>query len=122
NDGDLDGPFALGSNRFGIRTAGGHTGKILNSGTITLEGNDSAAIWLGGPLTGAFTHDGTSNVTGNRSVGVHAEAISGNVRLAGTVTAKGESAVGARFTGDVAGAMVVQGSIAATGYRYTSVP
>src|SRR5690606_33871900 len=65
---------------------------------------------------------GTSNVTGNRSVGVHAEAISGNVRLAGTVTAKGESAVGARFTGDVAGAMVVQGSIAATGYRYTSVP
>ncbi len=122
NDGDLDGPFALGGNRFGIRTAGGHTGKIVNSGTITVEGNDSAGIWLGGPLTGAFTHDGTSTVTGNQSVGVHAEAIAGNVRLAGTVAAKGENAVGARFTGDVAGAMVVQGSIGATGYRYTSVP
>ncbi len=45
NDGDLDGPFALGSNRFGIRTAGAHTGKVTQSGTITVEGND-----LGGHL------------------------------------------------------------------------
>ena len=121
-DGDLDGPFALGSNRFGIRTAGGHTGKLVNSGTITVEGNDSAAIWLGGPLTGAFTHDGTSTVTGDRSVAVRAETIDGPVRLAGTVTARGEDAVGARFTGDVAGPMVVQGKISASGYRYTSPP
>jgi hypothetical protein len=122
NDGDLDGPFALGSNRFGIRTGGGHSGKIANSGTITIEGNDSAAIWLGGPLTGAFTHDGTSTVTGDRTVGVRAEAIAGNVRLAGTVTARGQDAVGAHFTGDVTGAMVVQGAISASGYRYTTVP
>jgi len=122
NDGDLDGPFALGSNRFGIRTAGGHTGKIVNSGTITVEGNDSAAIWLGGPQTSAFTHDGTSAVTGDRSVGVRTEAIAGNVRLAGKVTAKGQDAVGAHITGDVTGAMVVQGDIVATGYRYTSPP
>lgn len=122
NDGDLDGPFALGSNRFGIRTAGGHTGKIVNSGTISVEGNDSAGIWLGGPLTGAFTHDGTTTVTGDRSVGVQAEAIAGNVRLAGTVGAKGEGAVGARFTGDITGAMVVQGNISASGYRYTTAP
>ena len=32
NDGDIDGPYALGTNRSGIRTAGGHTGKIVNSG------------------------------------------------------------------------------------------
>jgi len=122
NDGDLDGPFALGSNRFGIRTAGGHTGKIVNSGTITVEGNDSAAIRLDGPLTGDFTHDGSSAVTGDRSAGVHAEAIAGNVRLAGTVAAKGEGTVGARFTGDVTGAMVVQGTVTATGYRSTTAP
>lgn len=122
NDGDLDGPFALGSNRFGIRTGGGHAGKIVNSGTITVEGNDSAAIWLGGPLTGAFTHDGTSTVTGDRVVGVRAEAIAGNVRLSGTVTARGQDAVGARFNGDVTGAMVVQGNISASGYRYTTAP
>lgn len=122
NDGDLDGPFALGSGRFGIRTGGGHTGNIVNSGTITVEGNDSAAIWLGGPLTGTFTHDGTSTVTGDRTVGVRTEAIAGNVRLAGTVTARGQDAVGARFTGDVTGATVVQGNISASGYRYTTAP
>ncbi|MFD2577820.1 hypothetical protein ACFSTD_02605 [Novosphingobium colocasiae] len=40
NDGDLDGPYALGSGRYGIRTLGDHTGKISNSGTISVEGND----------------------------------------------------------------------------------
>ena len=54
NDGDLDGPFAVGANRFGIRTLGAHTGKVTQNGTITVEGNDSAGIWLGGPLTGAL--------------------------------------------------------------------
>lgn len=122
NDGDLDGPFSLGSNRFGIRTEGAHTGKITNSGTITVEGNDSAGIWLGGAQNGAFTHDGTTTVVGDRSVGVHAGDITGNVRLAGTVTATGEDAVGAEFKGNVNGAMVVQGNISSTGYRYTTAP
>src|SRR5690606_5392099 len=35
---------------------------------------------------------------------------------------RGEGAVAARFTGDVTGAMVVQGAIGATGYRHTSAP
>jgi hypothetical protein len=122
NDGDLDGPFALGSNRFGIRTLGDHTGKLTQSGTITVEGNDSAGIWLGGPLTGALTHDGKTTVLGDRTVGLQAQDITGNVRLAGTVTATGKDAVGARFSGDVAGAMVVQGTITATGYRNTTAP
>jgi hypothetical protein len=122
NDGDLDGPFALGSNRFGIRTAGAHTGKVVNTGTITVEGNDSAGIWLGGPLTGAFTHDGKTTVLGDNAIGVQAQDITGNVRLAGTVTATGKDAIGARFSGDVRGAMVVQGAITSTGYRYTTAP
>lgn len=121
-DGDLDGPFALGSNRFGIRTDGDHTGKITNSGTITVEGNNSAGIALGGKLTGAFTHDGTTSVLGDNTVGIDTRGIDGNVRLAGTVTAQGKDAIGARFGGDVNGAMVVQGSISATGYRYTTPP
>mgnify|MGYP007076400440 CR=1 FL=1 len=52
NDGDLDGPFAVGSNRVGIATGGAFTGNIVNSGEITIEGNNSAGIRLGGPLTG----------------------------------------------------------------------
>lgn len=122
NDGDLDGPFAVGSGRYGIRTMGDHAGKLVNSGTITVEGNDSAGIALGGTLNGAFTHDGKTTVVGDRSVGVDARAINGNVRLAGTVTATGKDAVGARFAGDVTGAMVVQGTIGATGYRNTTAP
>lgn len=122
NDGDIDGPFALGGNRYGIRTLGDHTGKLVNSGTITVEGNDSYGISLGGKLTGAFTHDGKTTVLGDRSIGVDAGAIDGNVRLAGTVTATGKDAIGARFSGDVNGAMVVQGTIASTGYRYTTPP
>ena len=122
NDGDIDGPFALGSNRFGIRTDGAHIGKIVNSGTITIEGNDSAGIWLGGALTGSLTHDGKTTVLGDRTVGVQAGAVSGKVRLAGTVEVKGEDATGARFSGDIGGAMEVQGSITSTGYRSTTVP
>ncbi len=54
NDGDLDGPFATGSNRFGIRTNGAFNGNILigSTGTIMVEGNNSSGITLGGPLTG----------------------------------------------------------------------
>lgn len=122
NDGDLDGPFAQGSNRFGIRTGGTHSGNVVNSGTITVEGNDSAGIRLGGALTGNLTHDGTTKVVGDRSVGVHADAITGNVRQAGEVSAQGEDAIGARFAGDVTGAMVIQGKISSTGYRNTTAP
>ncbi|WP_379481169.1 beta strand repeat-containing protein [Novosphingobium aquiterrae] len=122
NDGDLDGPFAVGANRYGIRTLGAHTGKVTQSGTILVEGNDSAGIWLGGSLTGNFTHDGKTTVIGDRAVGIRADAINGSVRLAGQVSAIGVGAVGARFTGDVSGAMVVQGAITSTGYRYTTVP
>lgn len=124
NDGDLDGPFATGSNRFGIRTDGAHTGAITNSatGVISVEGNDSAGIWLGGAQTGAFTHDGKTTVVGDRSVGVHAGDVTGNVRLAGTVSATGKDAIGAEFTGDINGALVVQGTISSTGYRKTVAP
>jgi hypothetical protein len=121
-DGDLDGPFALGSNKIGIRTEGDHTGKITQSGTITIKGNDSAGVSLGGKLTGNFTHDGKTNVLGDNAIGVKTGQIDGNVRLAGSVLAQGKNAIGAQFGGDVNGAMVVQGAIVSTGYRYTTPP
>lgn len=122
NDGDPDGPFAVGSDRAGIRTLGAHTGSISNSGKIVVEGNDSAGISLGGTLTGDFTHNGETSVLGSNSVAVSAQDIAGDVRLAGKVIAKGEGAVGAHFAGDVDGAMVVQGQVSATGYRYPTAP
>jgi hypothetical protein len=79
NDGDIDGPFALGSNRFGIRTLGAHTGNISNvgTGTISVEGNDSAGIWLGGALTGDLVNNGTIKVLGDRTVGLQAGDVTG---------------------------------------------
>ena len=122
NDGDLDGPFALGTNRHGIRTLGAHSGAISNAGTITVEGNNSYGIRLGGPLTGAFTHNGTTNVTGNDSVGVALGDVTGNIRLAGTIAARGEDAIAAHLGGDVTGRLEVQGLVSSTGYRNTIAP
>ena len=124
NDGDIDGPFAVGKNRIGIATAGAYAGDITvnNGATITIEGNDSVGIKLGGPLTGKLSHDGTTTVLGDRAVGVQAGDISGNVRLAGAVGAAGLDAVGARFDGDIGGTLTIQGTISATGYRSTTAP
>jgi hypothetical protein len=124
NDGDIDGPFAVGAGRIGIATGGSYAGDITiaKAGTITVEGNDSIGIRLGGALTGKLSHDGTTGVLGDRAIGVQAGDISGNMRLAGTVTAQGVDAIGADLRGDIGGTLTVQGTITGTGYRYTSVP
>ncbi len=121
-DGDLDGAFATGARRTGIRTAGAFTGSIANTGSITVEGNDSGGIVLAGLLNGALDSSGTITVTGDRSVGVQAGNISGNVRLAGSITAQGQDAIGAALHGDIGGALVVQGGIVASGYRSVTAP
>jgi len=124
NDGDLDGPFATGTGRFGIRTNGAMIGNILvtSTGTINVEGNNSVGIYLGGPLTGNFRHDGKTTILGNNTIGVRLSDVSGNVRLAGDITAQGQGAIAVQSTGNVGGALVLQGKIAATGYRFTSAP
>ena len=124
NDGDLDGPFATGSNRIGIRTNGGFTGNIVigSTGAITVEGNNSAGILLGGLVTGNFTHDGKTTVLGDNSIGIQLSGVNGSVRLAGEVSAQGQNNVAVRSTGNVSGSMTIQGKIASTGYRYTSPP
>ncbi|WP_300974930.1 autotransporter outer membrane beta-barrel domain-containing protein [Sphingomonas sp. LHG3406-1] len=122
NDGDPDGPFAVGSGRFGIRTLGAFSGNITNSGQIVVEGNDSVGILLGGPLAGNFVHSGSTSILGNNVTGVGLTDVVGNVRLAGSISAQGLNAVAVRSAGNVTGAMVIQGAIAATGYRYTTSP
>jgi hypothetical protein len=78
-DGDADGPFAKGSDRFGIHVLSGgtYTGNILNSGTITVEGNNSAGIAIDSALTGSLTSSGKINVTGDNSAGIRAGAVTG---------------------------------------------
>jgi uncharacterized protein with beta-barrel porin domain len=126
-DGDLDGPFALGSGRYGIRIAPGgtYTGNIANSGTITIEGNGSAGIAIDSALNGSFNgNGGTISVTGNDSVGIRTSDVSGNVNIgnASSVTVAGQNSVGVLLGGNIGGAVTIQGNVTATGYRYTTAP
>jgi hypothetical protein len=121
-DGDIDGPFAVGSNRVGIATGGAFNGNIVNGGSIVVEGNDSAGIRLGGPLTGAFTNNGTVQVLGDRALGIGLQDVTGNVRLAGEISGTGVDAMAARLSGNITGALVVQGNLTATGYRNVTAP
>jgi hypothetical protein len=123
-DGDIDGPFAQGSNRFGIRLAPGgtFTGKIDNSGTITIEGNNSAGIAADAKLVGSIANSGTISVVGDNAVGIRTTEVTGDIRVTGSVAAVGVGATGISLQGDTGGAFVVQGTVASTGYRYTTSP
>lgn len=121
NDGDLDGVFAQGARRYGVRLtgSGAYTGNISNTGAITVKGTDSAGVLLESRLTGSLLSSGSVSVTGERSVGISAASVSGDVRITGGVAASGEGASAVRL-GQVDGLVALQGPISATGYRYTS--
>lgn len=123
-DGDNDGAFASGARRFGIRLAPGgtFTGNIVNSGTITVEGNDSAGIAADSRLAGSLTSSGAITVTGDRSVGIRAGEVTGDVRITGAVSSQGKDSVGVALDGPIGGALVVQSGITATGYRFIAAP
>lgn len=121
-DGDLDGRFANGRNRIGISTQGGFTGAIVNSGKITIEGNNSAGIYLGDRLDGSLNHSGQIAVTGDNSVGIDTAAVSGDVSVRGSVAVRGENAVGVAINGKVDGTLLIQSTITASGYRSTTRP
>jgi hypothetical protein len=126
-DGDLDGPFANGTGRYGIRVsgAGAVTGNILNgaSGAITIEGNNSYGISLESALIGNFTNFGSVSITGNNIYAIRSTApITGAVMVNGLVSATGQNAVGLALDGNVNGAVTLQGSVSVTGFRYASRP
>lgn len=121
-DGDLDGPFSKQARNAAIRTAGAFTGNVANSGTITVKGNQSAGIALGGPLTGGLTHSGSIDVLGDGSVGIRTNGVSGNMKVLGAVNVQGADAVGVAVDGPVGGQLLIQSSIASTGYRTTTPP
>jgi outer membrane autotransporter protein len=122
SDGDVDGAFAQGSNRFGIRAvpggAGVVNGAINNAGGISVEGNDSGGISIETRLNGTLTQSGTVTVVGDRGVGVRADSVSGDVNIRGAVGVQGEGSVGVQV-GSIDGGLLLQGTVTATGYRST---
>ncbi|SFK52059.1 autotransporter domain-containing protein [Caulobacter sp. UNC279MFTsu5.1] len=127
SDGDLDGVFAKGANRYGVRLVGPgvFTGDIVqgSTGSITIEGNNSAGISLESGLVGNLTTGGSISVLGDNAYGVHVAApVTGKVTINGATTATGLNATGVAIDGNVSGAFALQGSVTSTGYRYTSRP
>jgi hypothetical protein len=126
NDGDLDGPFAQGSNRFGIHVLGGgtFTGDLVNNGSISVEGNQSGAIAVDGALNGSLKITGGKiSVLGDNSVGIKTGAVTGNVQLInGAIQVQGANDVGVAITGDVGGMIDIQNTVNSTGYRSTVAP
>lgn len=121
NDGDLDGPMAQGSGRFGIRVTGpaAFTGDIRSNfgASIAVEGNDSAAVSVETQLNGNLVNAGAISVVGDRSVGVSAQKVSGDVRITGAVSAQGGGASAVLLNDDVGGVLQLQNGVTATGYR-----
>lgn len=120
NDGDIDGPFAQGSGRYGIRALAGVpvNGAITSAGVINIEGNDSAGIAVDTRLNGGLTTTGAITVVGDRSVGIRAESVSGNVAIRGSIAVQGEGSVGLQV-GPIDGQLLIQNAISVTGYRTT---
>lgn len=126
-DGDLDGPFADGTNRHGVRVTGSAplVGdiRIESSGSIKVEGNNSSGLTVEAPLTGDLFSQGQVSVVGNDTYGIHTTGdITGDVTVLGSVSAVGENATGVAIDGAVDGAVKIQGAVSTTGYRYTTAP
>jgi len=127
SDGDVDGPLANGSSRYGVRLTGttALTGNVLveSSGSILAEGEGSRAISIERTLTGNLTNFGTLRAVGTNAVALATTGnVSGAVNVAGTVTAQGQGANAVSIQGDVGGRLTLQGAISSTGYRYTTRP
>jgi len=119
----VHGAFAEGSGRYGIYLKGtdAFTGDVTNSGTITIEGNDSYGILLESPLIGNLINSGSISIVGDDSTGIKiAGGVTGNVTQSGSISVQGENSVGLSVDSAVSGALSIEGSVNATGYRYTS--
>lgn len=121
NDGDLDGSFAQGSGRFGIRVAGpgALTGDVRSTGAISVEGNQSAAISIEADLVGDLFNSGNIAVTGDQSYGVRTTgAVSGDIFSGGATVVSGAETIGVSIEGDVGGRVTLGGVVTASGFRY----
>lgn len=113
DNGIADGPVARASNRYGIHVAAGGTmtGNIVNTGTITVDGLNSAGIAVDSTLNGNLTTSDTIRVKGDNSVGIRTGAVTGNINAGGTVSVVGQGAQALVVGGDVGGTVKINGAL-----------
>ena len=126
-DGDLDGPFAEGVERYGIRVMGAAPldgdVQVGRNGAIVVEGDESYGVSIESGLTGDLVMRGSVTVTGDQSYGVRATGdIGGDVWIGGGIAVQGEGSTAVSLEGDIDGALRIDSTISATGFRYTTRP
>jgi hypothetical protein len=112
-------PIASATGRSGITVGANSSGSVTNTGTITVDGLNSAGIRIGANYTGSVSNTGTITVKGDNSVGLATGAVTGNVTVAGTITAIGQGARAVLLGGDITGTLLFQGA-ASQAYSYTT--
>jgi uncharacterized protein with beta-barrel porin domain len=126
NDGNLDGPLAQGTGRYGIlvQPGGTMTGDInlLTGGSVNVEGNNSYGVSVQSILNGNYIQKGASVVTGSHDIAVDLRGnVTGNVDVGGSIAATGEGSTGLNVLGDVGGEFRIDGAIVATGFTSTTL-
>ena len=124
-DGDFDGNVAIGTNRHGIFLQAGptFTGDILNSGSISIEGNNSSGITLNGLLTGDLTSSSSIAIVGDNSFGIAINGgVSGDVLATGGGTVRGQNSAAIHVNSAIGGELAISGTWNALGYLSTIVP
>ena len=99
-------------------TAAVTTNNVTTTGTITVDGEQSAGIQLDSALNGTFSNEGNITVLGDGSYGIKLSAVTGNVTVGGVVSVTGVGAQGYVQSGAVTGVILVDGAIS-NGYSYT---
>lgn len=125
SDGDLDGAWATGTNRHGIFLQAGaqFNGDITNSGTMTVEGNNSSGITLNALLNGNLTHSGTITLTGDNGSAIAINGgVTGDVLVRGNGTIRGQNTGAVLVNGDIGGDLVINGSWSVSGYHSIGRP
>lgn len=125
-DGNLDGKFASGTDRFGILLEGGgpaFIGDITSTGGITIEGDNSAAIRLDGILGGDLTSSGAISLSGDDGAGIAiAGGVTGDVNISSTITVRGTDSIGLLVDAAIAGALNITSVMSVSGFHSTLRP
>ncbi|MFS2318783.1 autotransporter domain-containing protein [Maricaulis sp. D1M11] len=124
---DLDGPSAIGGQRVGVLVDGdgAFVGDVIlnSSGSLTVRGNDSAALRTLSMIDGNIILDGRTNIVGDNSTGIEIRGdVTGEFSLTGSVGAVGENSVGVHLAGDISGGAYFNGAVAVTGYQFNGRP
>lgn len=107
----VDGPIAQANNRTGIWVRGAHTGNILQTGGISVEGLNSAGIKIDGNLTGSLLTGGQTKVRGDNGVAIRTQGVSGNVVIGGATTVVGKGSTALDLRGDIGGYLRIANAV-----------